>query len=1054
VATVVRVRLLGGLGLWIDGRPVERSGFERPSGLRLLKLLLAIPGHAVRREEAAERLWPEGDPERSAASVRKALHFARQALDRAGAPPDLLSSDGDALRLGGRAGGASAVELDIDVDRLRAAMEAVRAQASRSGGEHGVASDIAVADLELLADLSGEELLPEDPYEEWLVPIRERLRQQVLQTLVDAGRAARSGGRPDLARRLVDRALALEPAEEAAHRLGVELFLDAGQLHAARRQLVECARALAQEYGVEPSRELVDLVAAAAASRPQAPSVARDAPIIGRRQELEAADPALDRVQAGRFGAIVYRAAAGLGKTRLLREIEGAGLAGGWRIAEVRGLESSLDGAFGSLGTGLAGMFAGALPDGIDEPGRSALLTVAPSLRERPAIAFASDAALTAGLIEAFRVLAAERPLVLAIDDLQWLDGASIADLGAAVAQLNDVPLFLGATLRDGPTAVREDVAALLADIERAGGIVATVGPMAPREIRLVLERDQPSRGLDHDLVAEIADRVGGAPLFALELLRTAIETNAVTLHGSTWQRADPKGELPVPASVARLVEARMAHLPREVRDILATAAELGDDVSLDVLVAAVVDTAIPTHAGLLDTSPVLAALDDAIGGGLIVERAGRYAFAHPLFRSALRGTVLPGARVSLHHRVARAMAAGVDPTDRAAIDAAASMGRDIVTVAGHALAAASQGLPSAVPMAVGFGFAAGSRLAQVFDHANAIDTLNRTLALWERLPAADAAAYPGTAALMQLGWSRHALRDEVGAATAFRRAAAAARSDADRAAAWQAAAWMPYEHGRFDAADEVLVHALGCISDPVARAGIEADRAWIIGRTGNWNAAYEMLALAVAAMEGSAPAPLLARSLDRLGVALRDATDAEASVPVLERALRLAIECGDARLAATVRMHLAGAFRGIGRFEAATEEIDRALATCVMTGDRYIEAVSVWIAAEIAHARGDLVAARDLRRRELLLLDVHGGNEHNQAMAHAHLAFLARQLGDLETAELEAELARSIAAHSGLGHLKPRIELALASPGWFIEDAPPRSSLPANARTSRSPAR
>jgi DNA-binding SARP family transcriptional activator len=1051
--TVVRARLLGGFELAIDGRPVERSAFERPSGLRVLKLLLATPGHAIRREEAAELLWPEADPERSAASLRKALHFARQGLEASGAPPDLITTEGDTLRLASPTGSAAAVELHVDVDRLRRAIDAVRAAPVTGATTLTLARDLRTEDLELLAHTAGDELLPEDPYEEWLVPIRERVRQQVLQTLVAAGRVARLTDRADLARQLVDRALALEPAEEDAHRLAIELYIDAGELHAARRQLVECARALADGFGVEPSRALVDLVNAAASTRPRASALAHEAPIVGRRQELETADPALDLVHAGRFGAIVFRAAAGVGKTRLLRELERFGLAAGWRVAEVRGLESSIDVAFGSLGGALADALANELPATLVEPGRSALLTVAPRLGERPALSFATDAALMAGLIDALGGLAADRPLVLAVDDLQWLAAASIALLRGAVGRLPNVPILFGATLRDAPDAVPPSVAALLDDIERSGGIVARLGPMAPREIRLVLERDLPSGRLDEQLALEIADRVGGAPLFALELLRTAIDTGVVTMRGSVWRRADD-GELPVPSGVARLVDSRMSHLRVEVRDILATAAELGDDVSLEVLSTAVEPEGTATDAGFLDASPVLGALDAAITGGLIVERAGRYAFAHPLFRSALRATILPGARASLHFRVARALAAGLDPADRAGIDAAAAAGRDVVAVAGHALAAAGQGWGTAVPLAIGFGFAAGSRLAQLFDHAGAIDLLTRTIALWERLGDAEARSYPAALALMQLGWSRHALRDLTAASAAFRRAVDVATSDAERAAAWQAAAWMPYEHGRFDTADQLLVTALEGISDPVARAGLAADRAWIIGRTGDWAAAYEMLAPAVAVMDGRAPAPLLARSLDRLGVAMRDSRDAEASVPVLGRALRLATEIGDARLAATVRMHLAGAFRGIGRFDAATEQIEQALATCAMTGDRYIEAVSVWIAADIAHARGDLEAARALRRRELELLDGIGGNEHNQAMAHAHLAFLARNLGDPETAEVEAELARSIARHSGLAHLPARIELALSSPGWFIEDAPARRARPGMPRTSRSRSR
>jgi tetratricopeptide (TPR) repeat protein len=409
------------------------------------------------------------------------------------------------------------------------------------------------------------------------------------------------------------------------------------------------------------------------------------------------------------------------------------------------------------------------------------------------------------------------------------------------------------------------------------------------------------------------------------------------------------------------------------------------------------------------------------------------------LFRSALRAAVRPRARADIHQRVARALAGDVDPTEAEAIAAAAAIGRDVVGVAAHALEAAELGLAETIPLAVGFGFAAGDRHAALFEHAAASATLQRSLAQWTHLPADDGAAFPAAAAALQLGWSRHALRDEPAAARAFKASIEHARNDAERASAWQALAWMPYQHGRFDAADSILREALPSVTDPIARASIDADRAWITGRRGQWDEAYQTLASVVATMEGAAAPALLSRSLDRLGVAMRDAVDPAGAVPVLERALRLAIEIGDPRLAATVQMHLAGAYRQIGQLDAAVREIDAALASCSMTGDRYIEAVTVWIAAEVEHARGRYTEAVDLRRRELALLAALGGNEHNQAMAHAHISFLARKLGDPTVEADEARLARLIAQHSGQPHLPGRIEIALASPAWFIEDGTQR---------------
>src|SRR5690242_19425319 len=107
---MLTARLLGSFELTVDGVALRADRFERPTGLRLLKLLLATPGHRIRREAAAEALWPEAAADTSSPSLRKALHFARNALASAGAD-DVIAGDGALIEL-------SAGALDADADRL------------------------------------------------------------------------------------------------------------------------------------------------------------------------------------------------------------------------------------------------------------------------------------------------------------------------------------------------------------------------------------------------------------------------------------------------------------------------------------------------------------------------------------------------------------------------------------------------------------------------------------------------------------------------------------------------------------------------------------------------------------------------------------------------------------------------------------------------------------------------------------------------------------------------------------------------------------------------
>ncbi|HEY2888309.1 MAG TPA: AAA family ATPase [Candidatus Limnocylindrales bacterium] len=997
----IRARLLGSFDLAIGGVAVERGAFERPSGLRLLKLLLATPGHRVRREAAAEALWPEMDPDRSGANLRKAIHFARRAMAAAGPGAEAsLVADGEALAM------TSLASLHVDADALAAALTAI---------EDGRPT---VADLDALVELGGQGLLPEDPYEEWLVPIRERLTQRTLAALIRAARDARDRGDGDRALRLVEVLLGREPADEAAHRLAIELQLEAGQLHAARRQLQRARAAAADAYGVEPDPALGRLVAEASAQRPAtAASGPAEAPIVGRVRELAATEGAFDAAAAGRPASIVLRGPAGIGKSRVLREVAALARASGWPAVEGRGLEASADEPFATIGTALRTAFGERLA-GVAEPSRSAVLTASPSGGETPAMEFASDAGLTAALVDALRSLAASSPVALIVDDAQWLDPGS---LGVLVAAAGAVPgLLLAATVRDDPALLAAGAQALLDRVVASDGAEVRLQPLGPREVQAVLERDLDGERIDDDLADRVADVAAGVPLFALEVLRAARDGGIVERRDGRWARRRGAEALPVPAGVSRLVERRVERLVPEVRRILATAAELGDIVAFEDLVATDVDP-----------DQVLDAVDQALAQGIVIEVGGRYGFAHPLYRAALRTGLRPRDRAHVHRRIATSLSRGIAPTDAGAIRTAAATGLDVAAVASHAAIAVELGQADVAPIAVGFGLEAGSRQAALFDHVGAIATIQRALQVWHRLPDDARTGFPVSGGQVGLGESLRRTGDDTGAAAAFRAATQTARDDHERAVAYAATAWLPYEHGRFAVALEVLAEGLGHTTEPIPRAILEMARGWIMGRNGHWPEAEPILVDAVTKLETRGPSPELMRALDRLSIAIGE-RDPAGSIAVVERAMAMARELGRTNELATYEMHLAGTLRGLGRLDEAVAALDRARAICLQTGERYIETVTEWISAEVEESRGDDRAAIVHRRRELEIFGGIGGNPRHEALAHAHIAHLSRRLGDQDLEAFEAEAARTLARHSGIPDLVPRVEWALATDDWF----------------------
>jgi tetratricopeptide (TPR) repeat protein len=642
--------------------------------------------------------------------------------------------------------------------------------------------------------------------------------------------------------------------------------------------------------------------------------------------------------------------------------------------------------------------------------------------------------------VDGLRRLAAERPLVLAVDDIQWLDRATISLLGA-VLSLEAAPILLLLTLRDELRPTEPEVDTFIDDVARSGGTELRVGPLGSREIQLLLERELEGTSLAEQVGGTIAELAGGTPLYALQLLRGARESGSISLRDGQWRMATPAASLPVPAGVRRVVEERMERLPPTVQTVLGVAAELGDEVSYDLLVA----------ASGADPETVFGALDEGLALDLLVEQGGRYRFGHPLFRAALRQNVPRRSRAQLHGRIAAALARELDPADQASIAAAIASGADALGVATHAAQAVELGATEALPMAVGFGFAAGARQYALFDYEAATGTLRRALSLWYRLPVAQRQGFQASASQHRLGLALKASGDHGAAAEAFDAEIAVATDDMDRARGYAALSWLPYEHGRFDRSEEILRTGIAAVSEPMARAFLESGLGWIRGRHGDWTTARELLTRAVAVLESVAPPDILARALDRFAVSIRDTGSPSDAVPVFQRALTASIEARSAHEESMVRMHLAGALRQIGDLDGARQQLERSLTICGLTGDRYIEAVSMWGLAEVEDSAGRLDEAIRLRRQELSVLHELGGNPQNQALAHAHIAHLAARLGDTELESTEAEAARSTAAHAGLEHLPGLVEQALRAADFSVvshlhRDVGPELAVPTEA--------
>lgn len=1013
----VAARVLGGFELVVGGRPVSRADWQRLSAERLVKLLLVTSGHRITREAAAETLWPDAPPQAGRTNLRKALHFATHALDGSG----VVIADVETIGLAGD-------RLDLDLDRLQDALDLLASsrspEASRPSRDRPPAGDpdalAAAADVAL--ELGSGELLPDDLYEDWLVGPRERLRTRWLRLALPAARREADQGRTARAHELVARVLDLDPTDEAAHRLAIELFSAEGRHHAARRQYAMCRRALRVGLDADPSPETEEAFARAertAQPRDQAPP----ARLVARQLELERIEPLLDRVEGGHLASLVIRGPAGIGKTRLLQEVLAYARGAGWAVIDWQAVEASRSLALAPFSVGLTRLVDPADARSWDEPARSALTTLAPGIG-RGSLRFAARPALVTAVVAAVDRIAARGPMLIAIDDLQWLDAASKEVLQAIVSGLADRPVLAAVTFRDDEPG-SDAIVRLTDDMRHGQGLLLSLAPLAARDVERLIVEHLGGDGVSAEILRAAHEQSAGNPLFCLELVRRWHDDGRVRVEDGRWIPAAGGLGGALPETVRRLVDRRTADLPPGARELLATAAEMGPAFRFGELSAALSGSA----------EVQIDAIDTALASGLLVEQGTGYGFAHPLYRLAVRATVGPARRDRMHLRIASALA-GVDPTappDQLA-RAAASVG-DPLPVAEHALAAAELGESGARSLAVAFGFAAGERARSLFDRANAVALLERSLTAWRGLPGDLASAYPASAACVSLVDLRtHAAEDDAGVARAFRDAVATARNADEVAAAYAAYFWLPYRGGDFDGALGILESGLRCLpSDATtARARLRACVGWCLLRLRRLEDAVEALEDAARTLEASSDRRGAMQALDFLGFTIRLAGRPEEGIDHLERSLRLAWELGDSRGELLVEVHLAAAFTRLGRAAPARPHADRAREVARLMGDRYAESVAAWTAAELEDLAGDLPAAAALRREELRLLAAVGGNPHNEALAHAHLANLAWRLGDAAAAREDWEIAIRLAERSDDHDYAARIRSTFHAQDWW----------------------
>ncbi|SCL54713.1 BTAD domain-containing putative transcriptional regulator [Micromonospora yangpuensis] len=602
----------------------------------LLGLLLARAGQPVSTTELIDLVWGDDAPTTAVNVIHKYVGALRRVLEPTLAPRaegSYLHRHGTGYRMTTSAG-------MLDLSTFREQVAAARTHLTK--GRHQAALDAYVRALALWRGPAGDGYAPAPA----AVALFAALDGEFLDAGVAAAELAVPLGQPQRVLPALRLAATMAPLHEPVQAQLVTALSAAGQQAQALTVFRAVRADLAEHLGVDPGPALrtAHRRALERAGTPPAPPVPpvpqplAGGGLVGRTGELATLRQATAVAFAGGTALVLVQGEPGIGKTRLLREAtveaeqRGALVVWGHCLDDggspsmwlwVQAIRAVLDGLPAEVREKPVGRELGSLL----EPRRDVL--AAPVLPDN-----GFQFRLFEQVVAIVAAASAGRPVVLALDDLQWGDSASLRLISHLTARLPQRTTVIGA-LRDRAPAPGSELSRMLAAVSRVPGHQRIrLGNLDEAEVAELIRRETGTAPTP-DATRGILTRTAGNPFFVRELSRLLTDR--------------PRGRDGVPATVRDVVIDRMAGLDDDARDLLRIAALIGRDVDLGLL----------ARAAGLDLDSCLERLEPVEALGMLETRPHdpiALRFTHDLVREAVAATTRPAHVGQLHLRIADAL--------------------------------------------------------------------------------------------------------------------------------------------------------------------------------------------------------------------------------------------------------------------------------------------------------------------------------------------------------------------------------------------------------------
>jgi len=697
-------------------------------------------------------------------------------------------------------------------------------------------------------------------------------------------------------------------------------------------------------------------------------------PLVGRSAEWAALLAAHARA-APDGHLVVIEGEAGIGKTRLAEDFLAAARARGAVTLAGRCYEEEAGLAYGPFVDMLRA--AAGSPDRAGGPGRWAdhvaghwlaeAARLVPELAEdRPDLpptpspgSPGAQGRFLEGVTQVLlRAVAGATPGVVLLDDLHWVDEASLDVLTYVVRRLSGRPVCIVATWRGEQVPRSHRLRRLVAEAGRAGAAtVLHLARLTEAEVAELVRAAAPaSAGQSRDLWRETE----GLPFFLVEYLAVlasraagSAAPEALPASGGAAERSPASGGAteespasgasgdvaagPVPGGVRELVRSRLAAVSGTGWQVLTTAAVIGRSFDLETLREA---------SGRGDDETV-AALEELTARGLVGEVAAArapllggqvvYDFGHERVRAIVYEETSLARRRLLHRRVAEALAGRSRGPQRGAAAA---------LVAHHLQLGGDE------PGAAAAFEAAGAHARALYANQEALGHFRAALAL----------GHPGPAGLHEAIGDLETLVGDYGAARASYETAAARCEPGRLAGLEQKLGGLHHRRGDWDAAEshfEAALDALGEQGSPARRASVLAEWSETARRRGRPGRALDLAGRALDLAGRAADPRALAQAHNSLGVLRSSLGDGDAARRHLAQSLALAETLPDPSARVAASNNLALALGRAGRLDEAIQLEEAALALCAAQGDRHREAALHNNLADLLHAAGRAEEAR-----------------------------------------------------------------------------------------------